>query len=217
MTGSGAAPAWIALVRHGITEWNERGLIQGHTDIPLSAAGMAGLRRVRVGAGFLAARWVTSPLRRAVQTAAILNPGVKADIHPALVEAKWGDFEGLRRDQLARQISALGLKPERGLDFAPPAGESPRQVQRRLRRWFEATAAANPGRAVVAVTHKGVIRSALSIACHWDMTADFGAKTHWSLPHIFRFSGGGELQLARLNCPWDQPPDTPGDNAAPPA
>lgn len=204
--------AWVALVRHGITEWNELGLIQGRTDIPLSAAGMAKLQQTRPCAVFLHARWVTSPLKRAVQTAAILNPGGAAEIHPGLIEADWGELEGIRRDALPRRIRELGLVPDHGLDFLPPAGESPRMVRRRLLRWFETVADLNT--AVVAVTHKGVIRSALSAACDWRMTTDFYPKPVWSLPHLFRLGAGGKIQLARLNCPWDQPPCR--DPASPP-
>ena len=196
--------AWIALVRHGITEWNELGQIQGQTDIPLSTAGVAKLQRARPGGDFLRARWVTSPLKRAVQTAAILNPGVTAEIHPDLIETNWGEFEGTRRDQLPERIRALGLTPDHGLDFLPPAGESPRMVRQRLIAWFEAVAATNT--AVVAVTHKGVIRSALSAACDWQMEADFRPKPDWSLPHLFELEAGRALRLTRLNCPWDQPP-----------
>ena len=198
---------WIALVRHGITEWNELGLIQGRTDIPLNATGVAKLQQTRLGDEFLRARWFTSPLQRAVQTAAILNPRAEAEIHPDLIETNWGKFEGIRRIELPQRIRALALKPNCGLDFRPPAGESARMVQQRLLRWLETVAASNA--AVVAVTHKGVIRSVLSAACDWDMSADFSHQIDWTLPHIFRFNADRKLQLARLNCPWEQPPMAP--------
>ncbi len=203
------AMVWIALVRHGITEWNERGLIQGRTDIPLNETGVAQLQQARPGEAFLRARWVTSPLQRAVQTAAILNPRGKAETHPDLIETNWGPFEGIRRDQLARRIRELALQPDHGLDFRPPGGESARMVRRRLLGWFETLADANTeteAGAVVAVTHKGVIRSVLSAACDWDMSDEFRPKPDWSLPHVFAWETGGTLRLVRLNCPWDQPP-----------
>ena len=200
---------WIALLRHGITEWNELGLIQGRTDIPLNATGVAQLQQTRrqLCDAFLHARWVTSPLQRARQTAAILNPGAEAEaeVQPALIEANWGAFEGMSRRELPDRIRALALKPHRGLDFLPPGGESPRMVRRRLLRWLQSIAETDI--AVVAVTHKGVIRSALSAACQWDMNTDFRPKADWSLPHLFRLHPHGVLRLERLNCPWDHPPD----------
>ena len=66
--------AWIALVRHGVTDWNLRGIIQGRTDIPLSEIGIKKLRETKLCDEFLRAKWTTSPLQRAMQTAAILNP-----------------------------------------------------------------------------------------------------------------------------------------------
>ncbi len=215
---------WIALLRHGVTEWNERGLIQGQTDIPLSASGLAKLRRIQPGDEFLRARWVTSPLQRARQTAAALNPRAAAEVHPHLIEADWGEFEGLRRDEVPQRIRDLALVPACGLDFRPPAGESPRMVRERLLRWCAKIAAedSDSAAAVVAVTHKGVIRSALSAACGWQMEADFETTPDWSLPHIFRFdSSSGSLRLVRLNCPWQQAPQPHADQtdheAAPPS
>ena len=195
---------WIALVRHGVTEWNERGLLQGRTDIPLSAAGAAKLQQVRPCDAFLRTRWATSPLQRAVQSAAILNPKVKAEIHPELIETNWGKFEGMRRDQLAAHICDLALVPQRGIDLTPPAGESPRMVQKRLTHWFEKIAAMRAP--MVAVTHKGIIRSALSIACDWDMNSDFEQKPDWALPHIFQLASDGKPHLVCLNHPWEETP-----------
>lgn len=209
-----SAGTWIALVRHGVTDWNARGLIQGQTDIPLSAAGAEKLRQTRtqIAAEFLRARWFTSPLARARQTAALLNPGAAATVHDKLMEANWGDFEGLRRDDLAARIRALGITPRRGLDFRPPGGESPREVRRRLARWF--TEAAKSPAPAVAVTHKGVLRSALSLACDWDMAADFdatfGVTVRWDAPHVFGVGRDGRVRLLRLNCPWNAPPDDGG-------
>ncbi|MGI9311887.1 MAG: histidine phosphatase family protein [bacterium] len=196
---------WLALVRHGVTEWNERGVIQGRTDIPLSAAGEAALRRARPCDDFVRARWVSSPLRRARQSAAILNPRARAEVHDALAEADWGDFEGVRRDRLPARIRELGLTPARGLDFTPPRGESARTVQQRLRPWLATIAQSRAP--VVAVTHKGVIRNALSIACEWDMQHDFRPRADWTRPHLFRFDDDGRLRLMRLNARWDESPD----------
>lgn len=195
---------WIALLRHGVTEWNERGIIQGRTDIPLSAAGQAKLTVIRPCEDFLRARWVTSPLQRAVQTAAALNGA--AEIHPALIETNWGKFEGIRRADLRAEIKSRRLTPDHGLDFCPPDGESMRDVRRRLLRWFAETVP-NTVTPVVAVTHKGVIRSVLSAACDWDMREEFQPKPDWSLPHIFAFADD-RLRLVKLNCPWSESPAT---------
>lgn len=194
------------MLRHGVTPWNERGVIQGRTDIPLSADGVARLGQVHPCDDFRRAHWLTSPLQRAVQTAATLNPTRSAVVVGALIETSWGDFEGIDRQELPERIRALGIQPPRGLDFAPPGGESMRTVRARLLRWLATLATAMPTETpIVAVTHKGIIRSVLSAACDWDMEADFPQKLDWSLPHIFQLPDG-KPRLLRLNCPWDESP-----------
>ncbi|MCZ7599124.1 MAG: histidine phosphatase family protein [Gammaproteobacteria bacterium] len=53
---------------------------------------------------------------------------------------------------------------------------------------------------VGAVTHKGVIRAALSLATGWDLTADFGQKLARDALHVFRIDDGA-LAIRRLNVP----------------
>jgi broad specificity phosphatase PhoE len=64
----------LILVRHGETEWTERGLLHGRLDSPLSAAGRrhAALAADRLRGETFEALY-TSPLGRAVQTASVLG------------------------------------------------------------------------------------------------------------------------------------------------
>ncbi|MEJ2120627.1 MAG: histidine phosphatase family protein, partial [Alphaproteobacteria bacterium] len=83
----------VALIRHAPTAWNDEGRIQGHTDIPLSPRGreMAGTWSLPPELDDFA--WVTSPLTRARETAALLGaPDPASD--PRLMEADWGEWEG---------------------------------------------------------------------------------------------------------------------------
>ncbi|ANU10987.1 hypothetical protein A1A1_07944 [Planococcus antarcticus DSM 14505] len=88
----------VCLIRHGETDWNALGKIQGKTDIPLNAAGTQQARQC--GAYLTASDWdliITSPLQRARQTAEIINetlglPFVEMD---EFVEKHFGDAEGL--------------------------------------------------------------------------------------------------------------------------
>ena len=122
----------ICLIRHGPTAWNEGGRIQGRADIALSAAGRAEVRGWRLPAGFAGARWLTSPLRRARETAALL-PG-SGVVEPRLVEMDWGAWEGWRGAELrAKAPAELAANEALGLDFRPPGGESPREVGARAR------------------------------------------------------------------------------------
>src|ERR1700761_8360328 len=95
----------LALLRHGPTEWNAAGRVQGHTDIPLSDAGLAKMRGLAIPEPFSAARVYASPLLRTRQTADAL--GLASPILDArLMEQNWGRWEGLSRDQIVAKEGA---------------------------------------------------------------------------------------------------------------
>jgi probable phosphoglycerate mutase len=157
----------VLLIRHGPTEWNDNGRIQGRADLELSSRGRAEVARWRLPAAWAQARVLSSPLRRARATAALLTGGTPI-IDDRLIEMDWGDWQGRRLAELrARAPALMAANEARGLDFRPPGGESPREVCARLQALL-AELAADP-QPVVAVCHKGVIRAALVLATGWDM------------------------------------------------
>lgn len=87
----------IYLIRHGATALNEEGRYQGLTDIPLSQAGRAALRK----ADFCPETVYVSPLCRAAETAAILFPKAKQIAVPDFREMDFGAFEGRTADEMA--------------------------------------------------------------------------------------------------------------------
>lgn len=155
----------VLLIRHGRTAWNEQGRMQGRADLALSPAGRAEVAGWQLPHGWKEARWVSSPLRRARETAALLTDRPVA-IEPRLIEMHWGAWEGRTLAELrAEAPAAMAANEARGLDFRPESGESPREVRARLEGLLAGLADAP----AVCVTHKGVIRAALSLATGWDM------------------------------------------------
>ncbi len=197
MSGGGAARPVLVVIRHGPTDWNEKGLIQGRSDRPLSQAGREAVARWRLPPELTGHRWATSPLRRAVETAEILgHPEAAPEV--ALIEMHWGGYEGWRLQDLRRRDGAAMARNEaRGLDFRPVGGESPRDVQARLRPWLERLAGG--GGATVAVTHKGVIRALYALAVGWDMTDKAPDRLHDGAAHRFRLAPDGVPGIDRLN------------------
>ncbi len=192
----------LALIRHGPTPWNALGRIQGRTDIALGAAGRALVGRWRPPPRIAGADWVCSPLARARETAALLGAADPA-IEPRLIEMDWGAWEGQTLAALrAAGGSALAENEARGLDFRPEGGESPRQVQDRLRPWLAEVAQA--ARPTTAVTHKGVIRALFALATGWDMIAPQRPKLDWSAVHLFRIDAGGAPHCETLNLPMER-------------
>ncbi len=192
----------LALLRHGRTEWNAAGRLQGRRDTALSAEGRADLAGRHPPAALADARWHASPLRRARETAALLGGGDGA-VAPALIEMDFGDFEGRRLAELRAELGAdLAQNEARGLDFLPPGGESPRMVQARLRPWLAAIAA--EGGTHVAVSHKAVIRAVLSLAYDWPMLDKPPVKLDWACLHLFTLDAGGRPRPRQMNLPLER-------------
>ncbi len=189
----------IILIRHGITPWNTERRIQVQTDIPLSPEGEAQVRRWRLPADLDGARWYASPLLRTRQTSSLLGVD-QPQLAPEIMEMDWGEWTGCHLADLRRQHGeAMAANERRGIDFQPPGGESPRMVRTRLANWLDTLD--GDGRAVVAITHKGVIRAAISHATGWDMVNDHDDKLKRNALHRFRLERGGQLVLDQLNEP----------------
>lgn len=93
----------IYLLRHGETDWNKEGRIQGHTDIPLNENGRMQITRTTAGLSGACPDMdviLCSPLSRAKESARIaaeqLNyPREKIIVEPMLIERGFGEAEGL--------------------------------------------------------------------------------------------------------------------------
>ena len=108
-------------------------------------------------------------------------------IEPRLIEMDWGGWEGWTLEALRQKNGAAMQDNEsRGLDFRPCGGESPREVRERLRDWLDDLA--STGEPVVAVTHKGVIRVALTLATDWRMLGKPPLRLAWDRAHLFHLS-----------------------------
>ncbi len=187
----------LLLLRHGPTSWNAAKRVQGRSDVPLSENGRMEVKAWRVPAEFAGFDWITSPLKRAVETAALLTGG-DPPRDARLTEMDWGEWEGRQLDALRRELGDLMRAWEaKGLDFSAPGGESPRQVQLRLTPFLAERAAAGNG--AVAVAHKGIIRAVYALAANWDMTGPPGHKLREPCAHLFDLARDGTPRIARLN------------------
>ena len=194
-----ASSVHLVMLRHGPTAWNDAGRIQGRSDQPLSAAGRAAVRGWRLPEAFRAHRWVASPLARARETAALMGHD-EAAVEPALIETDWGRWEGRTLSELRERYgSEMAALEARGLDFRPPGGESPRDVQARLAPWLARLAA--DGQPLVAVCHKGVIRALTALASGWDMCGPPPEKIRNTAAHCFSVDAEGRPAVERLNLP----------------
>ena len=95
----------VWLIRHGKTKGNEEKRYSGRrTDDALSEEGIREAERLRLRIagteGLIPERVCTSPLRRAVQTAEILFPGISCTRFEDLAEIDFGVFEGKNYQEL---------------------------------------------------------------------------------------------------------------------
>jgi probable phosphoglycerate mutase len=186
---------WI--IRHGPTAWNVEHRLQGRADLPLSPEGRAALAGRVVPAALHAARWIASPLARAVETAILLSARAP-ELDDRLIEMDWGAWEGRTVTELRAEGGARFAAAEaKGLDLQPPGGESPRTVQARLRPFLQAVAAG--GRDTVAISHKGVARALLALATDWPMLGRPPVRLDWSCAHLFRLDETGKPTLEQPN------------------
>ena len=188
----------LVLLRHGPTGWTREHRLQGRADPALDATGRATVLAWRLAPELRGFRWLTSPLARCTETAALL--GLETQIEPRLIEMDWGRWEGRTIAEVrADPGEEIAAQETRGLDLQPPGGESPRAVQRRLAPLLAEIAAT--GRATGGITHKGVIRALLALATGWTMVGRAPAKLDWAAAHVFRLEPGSAPSVMRLNQP----------------
>lgn len=116
----------IYLLRHGETDWNREGLLQGHTDIPLNESGRKQVYdtvQKLASTGVKIDLIVSSPLQRARESAEIATgqleyPPENIVVEPMLTERGFGAGEGMtlaERDQKFPDKNYPGMEPQTDL------------------------------------------------------------------------------------------------------
>ena len=178
----------IIIVRHGRTEFNATGRLQGRTDNPLDEVGLAQAEAV---AAYLQPElmpdtlFVCSPLLRARQTAMAIvdRVGSSFDIDDRWIELDYGSYEGLRQAEVPANVWREWRSDS---DFAAPQGESLNQVQERVAQACDDLAQRLDGRTAVVVSHVSPIKSAVAWALGVDVSV--GWKTQLVTASITRIS-----------------------------
>lgn len=164
---NGPTPPFF-LIRHGETEWNREGRLQGQRDIPLNPVGRdqaaaAGRKLLhllrRRGLDATGLGYTASPLGRARDTMERVRQALGLDrkayaTDDRLKELSFGDWEGLTWPEV-KAIAPDAVR-ERKRDkwaFVPPDGESYAQLAERVRPWIETLRPFD-----VVVAHGGVAR-----------------------------------------------------------
>ena len=189
----------IYYIRHGETEWNALGRLQGVQDIPLNDLGL----RQAAGSGQILAdlftrdrrseaspAFVASPLGRARQTMELVRGTLRLPlagyaIDDRLREIGYGQWEGSTLAQA--QLADPGVFAARQADkwtVSPPGGESYVSVQARISDWYNQLTGDT-----VAVAHGGTAR-ALMVALSFE-TPDGAADLTIEQGAFYVFGDGG--------------------------
>ena len=148
----------VYLIRHGMTEANEKHLYCGSTDLPLSAAGAAALRTLHYDVKN--AVYLTSGMQRTEQTLELLFGRVPHRREPRLREMDFGCFEMRGYEELKDDPAYQDWITGDNEGKAAPGGESGRAMeQRALEAFFDCFP---PAQDTVIVTHGGVIAAIMA-------------------------------------------------------
>ena len=157
----------LLLIRHGETEWNIEGRLQGWQDSPLSQQGLGQAMRLAESlAGTASVALVCSDAGRALTTANAIGMriGLTPRADPRLREISFGQWEGhisaaMPVDILSAKEGIMAMDPT--CTQALPGGESPATVSARVWSCLDELAAQNTGETVLVVSHGGVLASVL--------------------------------------------------------
>ncbi len=150
----------IYIVRHGTTDWNRGGYIQGHLDTPLNPEGRtqaeaAGVRLAAEGATAI----YSSDLLRVYETAQLIarHTGLRIIQKPGLREMHFGDWQGLSFDQIkARDPEIYEARRERPFEVPPPGGETWMAFYQRSVGALQEILDATDAQRLIVATHSGV-------------------------------------------------------------
>jgi broad specificity phosphatase PhoE len=162
-------PHRLILIRHGETDWNREGRLQGGQDIPLNELGRqqaaeAAERLRKLAPGFAALDFIGSPMHRARETMDILRAELRLPpgayrMDNRLKELTFGSWEGFTwRDIRKAEREQAQLRERDKWSFVPPGGESYAMLAERVRPVLEEL----PGETVI-VSHGGVARAILAL------------------------------------------------------
>jgi len=138
----------LILVRHGESEWNRAGRIQGQINSPLTDLGINQAKAIREYlSGILLNQQLeiyTSPLDRALQTAEIIAQGIEYPSRKIIIEERLNDFNlgeisgTFGWDKVAEIFPEQAqLRLQDPMRFHPSGGESGAEFEARLRSLLE--------------------------------------------------------------------------------
>jgi putative nucleotidyltransferase with HDIG domain len=165
----------IYVIRHGSTEHTEKKIISGQINIDLNKQGKQQAQAIIKPISNLGIEAIiSSPLKRAKQTAEIIASELNLEIHEdaRFTERNFGELQDLTWEQFAQQFPDLANHPDNNeikQEFLP-SGESISEIESRVKVGMYNLIKSNIGKTVLLVTHQGVIRIIKRIVGGFSLT-----------------------------------------------
>ncbi|WP_350342823.1 alpha-ribazole phosphatase [Proteinivorax tanatarense] len=191
---------YLYLIRHGVTDLNEKGVYYGRIDCDLNSKGIRQSYLLKNKMSKICFdEVVSSPMKRCIQTAEIITAN-KITLESKLVEIDFGLWEGLDFETIKVQYPMEWEKWCNDFkDTAPPGGESFAKMFKRVKEYVTGDLLQKNTNKIVVVAHKGCLQAIASIllcqneTLFWNFTFDHGK---YSLFEINQ----GHCTIKKMNC-----------------
>ncbi len=154
-------PYRLYFMRHCESEANRTGILASRQDFPLSERGHQQARTIagQISGRFVIERIVSSPLRRALQSAQHIGAAldIPVEVSPLITEQELGVFAGLSNDELKHRGDYRHDKADRW-GWRPESGETYLEIYERVRRFFDTTLSPDGARGTLVVCHAIALR-----------------------------------------------------------
>lgn len=194
--------AYLVLVRHGQSKYNEQNRFTGWKDVPLSKLGVEEAKNAaKKLLGFKFDIAYTSVLKRAIKTLEIMMEGIKNPIIPvhkdkALNERDYGDLIGMNKDDARKKFGEEQVYIwRRSYDTRPPGGESLKDTAERALPYFNKYILADlkKGNNVIVSAHGNSLRAIVMKLDNLSKEQILKLEIPTGVPIVYEFDSKGNV------------------------
>lgn len=196
----------VVVVRHGETDWNRNGRMQGWAPVPLNETGREQAAAVGewLAGEFDVDRVLSSDLLRTKQTTEHILERLgdrPVDYEPHWRERDLGVYQGLTYGDVEERFSDFGLSEDahEAAHAMPESGESLEDVAERVTGRFDRLLAEHDGETVLVVTHGGPLHVLLGYVKEMDLRESFQAHYQANCAVNELLDDGDDVRILREN------------------
>lgn len=189
----------LYFVRHGQTEWNQKRVLQGKKDSPLTAEGVEQAQALKKRLEAMRVdKCITSPLGRARETATLLVPEIPVVENELISEMEFGKAEGLEKEVFKERYPEsfydLWHRADR-YDPAPFSGETFQSMMNRGRAFLDSLLREEKGSSILIISHGMMLKVLFALIWGHDLSQfwEDPVPLNTSLTHVTLSEGKFEI------------------------